>query len=271
MERYIQINGLKIGKGCQYVFEDIEGIAGGDIRYTEDEFIDVDGCEIADAYFSARTFQIKGSILAKDVRNLLALKQTLIKVCNPKKQLEVYYFDGERKYYCNAIADGMPDFAKRIGRTMGFVIYIKIPSFYWQSPDEIETGIFKITPLLNNTFTFPGMFSGRVNRNIIENDGEMYTYPKIVLTCKKSNTSDIILSNLTTGKTIKIVHIMSPGEVVTIDMRWRTVISSTAGNLINNIDRTDDFWRLETGENDIQVMTENITAMMYHRNNYIGV
>lgn len=271
MDRYIQINNIKIGKGMRYVFEDIEGIAGGDVRYSEDEFIDYDGSEVTDIYFGARTFQIKGTILAKSEENLRTLKRTLIKACNPKNTAEVFYFDGTQKYYCTAIADGMPDFAKRVGWTMGFVIYIKIPSFYWQSGEEIETDIYKITPFLDKNFAFPGMFSSRVSHTTVNNDGEIYSYPKIVLTCKRANIDDIVLKNLTTGRTIRIAHIMKPGEIITIDMRLRTVQSSIGGSLINNIDRTDDFWKLEVGDNDIEVLTSHITATMYHRNNYIGV
>lgn len=271
MNRYIQIGDIIIGKFRQYVFEDIVGLSDGDTSRQEKTFVGCDGAEISEIYFKMRSLQIKGHIIADSIDELRELKRRMIKICNPKNKLDVYYYDGLKKYYCSAYADGMPDFSKRQGNFMEFVIYINVPSFYWLSGDEIITKIFTIEPLLSNSFSFPGVFSERVNETYMNNDGEVETYPIIILGCEKPNTADIILENITTGKSLKLSYTMSKGETVTIDMYRYSVTSSLNGSIINQIDRTDNFWCMDLGINHIKVVTNNIYAVMHHRNRYIGV
>lgn len=271
MDRYIKIGNIKIGKKNKYVFSDIEGVAGGDIGYQEDVFAETDGAEYSQIAFKPRQLTIKGTIIAGTEEELQELKRDLISTCNPKKELDIYYHNGFCEYYAKGMADGMPDFAKRRKSTMDFIIYIKIPSFFWLTNQDIVTGIYTVQARLDRNFTFPGAFSVRIDSNVVVNDGEEEVFPVIVLSCETPNADPIILCNDTQNKTLNLNYTMSRGETVTIDMYNRSIISSVNGSLLNYLSRTDNFWSIGVGQNVIRVSTTYITATMYHRNRYIGV
>ncbi len=271
MDRYIKIGDIKIGKKQKYVFEDIEGVAGGDINYQEDVFAETDGAEYSQIAFKPRNLTIKGTIIASSKEELQELKRALISACNPKKELDIYYHNGFNEYYAKGMADGMPAFAKRRKTTMDYVVYIKIPSFFWLTNSDIVTGIYTVTGRLDRNFTFPGAFSVRIDSNVVINDGEEEAFPVIVLSCETPNADPIILSNDTQNKTLYLDYTMTAGETITIDMYNRSVLSSINGSLLNHLSRTDNFWSIGAGQNVIRVSTTYITATMYHRNRYIGV
>lgn len=275
MERYVKIGNIIIGKNNKYVFNTLTGIENGSVKRNETEYVGTDGAEISEIYFTPRTIEISGTVIAESLKEMNALKRDLIKACNPKKLTEIYYCNGENAYYAKAIGDSLPEFGKKISDTgweIPFIAYMLIPGFFWESETVINTPLYGITPLLTASSSLPCVLSERINNADINNDGDEPTYPEIEIICTGNNENGLLeVENETTGKRIKINHLMSAGEHILINMRDMTVTSSINGNIINFIAADTDFWGYEPGINKIRTKTANTYTVSRHRNKYLGV
>ncbi|MBQ7794728.1 MAG: phage tail family protein [Clostridia bacterium] len=128
----------------------------------------------------------------------------------------------------------------------------------------------------------PAVATLRSSKASIFNRGNTEIYPKITLANNKetdalADEAGVILTNATTGKTIKLEYQIATGELVTLDLKKRKIISSLSGNIITSIsDDTvlEDFY-LAVGENILSIESLNtaddIFAMAYYSNQYVSV
>lgn len=271
MTRYLKIGDIVIGIGHQYVFDDLGDIDSGTVRQNEVTYIEEDGSLFADTYYEPRVFTVSGTILANGYREMIALKNNLIKKCRPKDKIQLYYCNGVRTYYAEGETQRLPQFFKRIKYYLPFQIELRIPDFYWTSENEEVNNIFETEKRLTNSTSFPSVFSVRKNNSIIVNDGDASAWPRITILCERPNSSNISIINETTGNIFTIEYTMSANEKIEIDMKRRTIISDLTGNLINKVDRMDAFWSYDQGANQIKCSADGIYIVSRHRNLYAGV
>ena len=279
MDRYIQIGDVVIGKNHSYVFEDISGIGGGSVRRTENEYINSDGAEFKNIYFTPRNFEIKGYILGKSAENLDELKQRLILACYPKTERTVIYFDGIRKYKAKAYADSLPEFGKRTFSAywnVPFILNMVIPSFYWTDFSVTNIPIISRQDEFTTSFTLPCIFTSRTAEATIHNDSGFDFYPIIKISAgNQAESGTIKILNSTTGEYIQLSNFtLTPGDIIVIDCENYTATLNGNTNIINSLNDFEDF-KIVPGINIINGLNNNsssaINAAMEYYKKWIGV
>ena len=266
MSRYIQIGDITIGIGHKYIFEDLSDIGSGNVRRNEVEFANADGAEFQSVFFEPRVFDIKGHIMAKSAQELHELKQGLINACYPKKDTEVIYFDGVRKYRAKARGDSLPEFGKKIKEScwfLPFVASIVIPSFYWEDYSITQLPIISRTDEITDTFTLPCVFTSRIAEAVIDNAGEFDIFPIVRISGgTTAQTGTIKIINNTIGQSIELSnYTINPNDIIVIDCENMTAVKNESDNIIGSINDFEDF-RIVKGRNELKgLCAENVSGI----------
>lgn len=124
----------------------------------------------------------------------------------------------------------------------------------------------------------PAVATVRASESSIVNNGAVKVYPIIEI---YNNTSDTVISettgliiqNITIGAQIEIERDMKPSEQITIDLPHRKIISNIDGNITNYIsdDTVLSNFYLNTGKNVISVENQNtmqntVTIVRFNNN-----
>ena len=104
----------------------------------------------------------------------------------------------------------------------------------------------------------PQVFSTRISGCVVNNEGDLTIYPVITITKKDDiiRDNEIIIENRTINKRIVLNKAMIKDEVITVDIKNRTITSSIDGNILGTLSQYSslaDFW-CDCGENDINVI-----------------
>lgn len=275
VKRYITIDDITIGKGSKYVFSELIDFDAGATHHQESSYAGADGGEYSEIYFDPKEFSVEGTIIAGSYEEMHWLKRQLINRTNPKKYVDVHYNNGIDTYYCRCLPNGAAEFGTQIVKEtaciLPFNINLKNPDFYWLS-EEIQTDVHTSLPLLTAESVLPCIFSTRINKQNITIYGDDDVYPVIRLVCNSDSAADsVTISNNTSGKAFVLNYKMSENECITIDNYNGTIISDSAGDLINQVDRIDNFFSLRQGDNELQIITGGIVGRVIYREKYIGV
>lgn len=241
--------------------------------------VNQDGENFNYSKFDKRPLLIKFSILADTKEELMQLRNTLIKIFNPKIESTLYYtYAGvERKITC--IAENTPAI-ELIGNKLfcdGEVSLIAYNPFFTDildSGEEISTWIggwkFK--------FKLPFRFKqkGEPKKNIY-NSGHVDTPVEVIFKGPALNPSII---NNTTGEFIKVDRELTSDDILYISTEFgnKKVEIERNGERLNAfhyIDLDSTFFELITGDNLIEYTTENKlepqSVEIRYKNRYIGV
>lgn len=140
---------------------------------------------------------------------------------------------------------------------------------YFTDIDSCEVELYSRKDLICGDFTLPCVFTERIARKNVLNDGDVDAEP--VLTIYNTGTDEgtdaytedfgIEVFNHTTGKRLKLLCTTEPGEMIVIDIPHRRITSNYKGNVITLLD-TDSFlsdFLLLTGCNDIEIINHNVS------------
>lgn len=263
---------IKSGVKSGYLLTERPNTETGNVTQNVINYIDTDGADYRDVFFAPRDFEVKGAILFWSEAEKLTLKHKLITACNPKNKMDLSYFNGRDFYYAQAMAAALPEFGEEMRGVLPFVISMRIPGFYWLSNKEIANNVFIVTKLLRSAFTLPTVFSTRVNRAVIVNDGGAQSYPTFTIVCNEdADVPEIKIENKTTGKMIKLIYTAALGEIITINHEDCVVTSSVNGNIIKYVAADSDFFAYEPGLNDIECNLPGASVTSRYRCRYLGV
>lgn len=123
--------------------------------------------------------------------------------------------------------------------------------------------------ITGTTFTLPCVFSEYLKSGTVENLGDLMVYPTIKIKTLEDTTSDnsyIIFKNDSTGNKIKFKHSLRKGDVVTINVPERKIISSKSGNIINTLTDDSDLGGiyLQKGKNKISFDIDGADLQLLH-------
>ena len=243
---------------------------GGNVTQNSINYIDTDGAEYKDTYFAPRDFDIKGAILFNNDAGKFQLKHRLVAACNPKKEMDLFYYNGNEKFYATAMTAALPEFGEEMNGILPFCISMRIPGFYWMSEKETSCNVFERTKLLKSSFTLPIKFSMRTSETKITNSGDVDALPSFKIICNETpELSEIKINNLTTRKYIYLKYQATKGEIITIDCEKCTVKSSTKGNILNSVTADSEFFTYTPGQNDISCNLPGTAVISTHRCRYL--
>lgn len=160
----------------------------------------------------------------------------------------------------------------------GFTFQFQADNPYFNDFYDTEVSLASYVNRVSDNFTLPCVFTEKIDEGSAYNRGDKIMYPVITLTAEAERSiSDTVLTieNLTTGKSVSIVHSPQNGEDIIFDLHARKIKSSIDGNITKKI--TDDTllheFYLEKGNNKLRFSTTDvlqpIKAMMTFNNIYI--
>lgn len=208
-----------------------------------------------------RTVTISGEINS-DYCNRIAVKQRMCDVFSEPGVMTIS--NGARRRAIKAEAVQL-DFGDRNQLLQKFTVQYACEEGVFYSPEPRIQRIFHTEKLVRGTYSLPMVLSRRHTSVDINNTGHYPIFPIIRIYDAGARAADdtdggIIISNLSTGASLNIVCQTSEGEVMTVDIPERRVLSSiTDGDMYCFSDDTvpADFV-LQRGNNIIS--TENHTA-----------
>ncbi|MBQ9736969.1 MAG: phage tail family protein [Clostridia bacterium] len=185
------------------------------------------------------------------------------RVLGQKGTLYIKTDEFERRICCSQIQ--IPD-VKRVlkGQIATFTMQLICDSPYFEDAEDKVEPLYKRTKLLSTPFTLPTAFGEIVLGSKLRIDGSIATEPVITLHYPEAleTAESIVLTNETTGKTIRLDYAPQQNDTVTVDIKSRKITSSIAGNIINYL-ADDSFlgdFVLVRGLNIISVNVGDVTA-----------
>ena len=239
----------------------IEGLGLPTPSFKTIEFANENGITQIGKKDSPKVITISGDV--KDDDNL---RNNINKILYEPGELYIYN-DSENKYRkipCKLTQP--PGFVKQGAHYYRFAVQFQADYPYFMDFDATITPLFSQKNLVTDTFTLPCVFTTRLQNGIVNNTGDKYIYPTIVIKAwgtATSATGDITIKNTTTGAIIKINKVLEDNEIITIDLATRKIKSNVDDDITNDISDDTDLSKFYyvLGENAVEfdTTTEGLT------------
>lgn len=258
-----QRGSLQIGGQSPFCASEVRGLGLVKKRFKTIQYIDGAKETIAETS-EPRTVEVSGTVTSQALSCELSRASKLLSIPGT---LYVYGKSGKRKIFCRADAfDVSIKDESRAGFTISFTAYD--PMF--KDLDKTQAAIYTKSRLLSGTFTLPAMLSQRNSRAGVVVLGDTKTEPKIIITTVHAggaggDETGFEIINHTTQQRIRIHRAAQTGEVITVDIPNRKIISSLEGDItgaaLDPSCRLGSFY-LDCGTNDIEVINHNTGAQV---------
>lgn len=184
--------------------------------------------------------------------------------------LKVTRADGTVRARDCVYESGLEGAAEAVGGAGLYVVRLLAADPYWRDADDTTitfaagaqvAALFPFFPLVLSA-------SGTYSQQSVLNSGQAEAYPVWTIT---GPGSEIVLSNLTTGRTLTINHTLTSGETLTVDTRpvppnpYR-VRDAYGNSLFRSVEPPYDFWPLAVGANVVSVSmagTSGVSAFSF--------
>lgn len=270
--RWFRFKNIKISNEGDYVLQSVSNLETGSATKRKTDYLDTDGVNYSDIFYSERTFEIKGFIQAVNENEMVKKKRNLISRCSLKEPFTLEYCNRINRYSAECYFDKLPTFQSRVGWNLPFTLYLSIPGFYWNSNKAYSFTLYGMEDvILNDEFTLPCVFTKSVNEKTLINSGDCETYPVFTVTYNSDLQSGIIaIENITTDKKITINYTTSKGETLTVDTFNQTVTSSKNGNITGKITLDTEFFSLLKGENRVKADSMGNIITAEYKERFLG-
>lgn len=278
---YFEIDDLKIGDDSKYhVQSPIVGLDMPTIRMGSGEYSGKDGGYVSTQFYSYRTIVINGFYIGSTCDEADSLRSNLISSLPIRQSLSMFItsFSGDKYLAEVYLRDFKMDM---IGGVHGvFQLTFVSPSPYlYDAGDGIdpesgwtEQTIYKligggyVTP-----YSLPVQWAPGTQPNVIENTGDTYLNPQIILTGVFTNPR---ITNITENKFIQVDLTTAPGDVLNIDLQNRT-ITLNGGSVLASRNADSSWWGLRPGNNTIELTSDDsdddTSAILRWRSQFLGV
>lgn len=199
---------------------------------------------------SGRSITVNGAIY----KNIVDIKSKMRSILTPLTSGELLF---ENKYYTRVFVKNAPTFSsvKNDGR-FSMQFYAPYPFFFKKSGETVEIG--KIIPRFKFpvNYAIPHKFGERSSDKYINilNNGDVEV-PFSVILQSFAESTNIVLTNLRTFKTLKINGTLNAGEVLRIYRDNDNILCAmlmadeTETDVISRIDESSELFTLDVGDN----------------------
>lgn len=237
---------------------EIEGLGLAEKEYQTASFAGYDGQETISARYLQRSITVSGDVQSGSAREALS---KAVEILMESGYLYITDGDFKRRIYCNQTA--FPD-AKRVlrGKIATFAIQFVCDSPFFEDAENTVVALYKRQNNIPMPFTLPRAFTTTVTGASVNVSSRTAVEPVIEIRFSKAAAADetIAITNKTTDKKISLAHTPVKGEIITVDIKNRSIVSSANGNIIDEL--TDDTFlsdfKLIYGENEITVSVGSI-------------
>lgn len=270
--RYFKFKNILITNYGDYILKSVSNLETGSANRRKINYIDTDGTSWTDIWYHERAFEISGIIQAYDSNTMVKLKRRLISCCDLKQPFVLEYFNREGKYRAECYFDKLPTFLARQNWFLEFKLYITIPSFYWESAQIHTVKLFSYQDEIVDEFELPCVFTTRISKITIPNNGDTMTYPIFIVRYENMSDSSITkITNHSTNEKLILNYVIAENETIEIDTAKRTVTSNINGNITNYLDISSDFPTLQKGQNKFEALSLGSNVTIRFRERYLGV
>ncbi len=260
-----------------YLQEPLSGLDIPPKRTTSFNYSGRDGGVVARQLYAMRPITVNGRIYGDTSTSYAEKRLALLSALSGKTPvtLTIVTYDG-RSYQVEAsVIDVQADIIN-IKQMCVFKIEFLCPDplIYDQTNGaSFEATLYKA---IGGGYEFPYILpvewdAGGVPTNVI-NSGEATVYPTITFT--GGTGENPIVTNTDTGEFIQVNVNISPGDVLIIDMKNKTVMLN-GGNIRSLVEDGSTFWGLEPGGNLLTLETDNggddLTGVVEWRPGYLGI
>ena len=219
------------GSSSPFHVTDILGLGLPEREYVTATYSGYDGQETLFSSCFARSITVSGDIVSQNLRADLI---NAMDIMSAPGYLYIESGDINRRIYCNQTI--FPE-AERIlrGKICTFAIQFVCDSPFFENTEDTSVALYSRSKELSTPFSLPSVFGTTVAEATITLKSRNRVEPIIRILCPSelSDTTSIVINNLTGGKKIELLYTLSTGEEIVIDIKNRTVTSSVNGNIIN--------------------------------------
>ena len=180
-----------------------------------------------------RAITITGVIKANKAQRRFRARK-LIEVCDNTLEGTLYINMFGKLRRINCIPDTVV-FSEPENDTMKFVVTLICDNPYFKDWEDIEVMLFSRVNNLITPMTFPRVFTYRYTKGYAINNGMVDVEPIIVIEAgpptPDAPETGVLIENETTGKQILLEYAPEDGDVITIDIPARKIISSINGDI----------------------------------------
>ena len=210
---------------------EIDGLGLTEREYSVAVYANYDGQNTFNSRAVARTITIALELCGKDIS---AIIRSAINVFSKSGTLRITDEHTDRKITCHQVQ--MPELSRVLkGQILAFVIQFVCDSPFFEDAEDSILPLYQREKLISSPFSLPCMFGKITAGANIEIRGGISVEPIISIYCPQAfeGVENIIVSNETTGKVIKLDYAPSDNEKIVIDVKNRKITSSKNGNIIN--------------------------------------
>ena len=235
-------------------------------------FYNTHGYKESNAFYGQRVITVSGDIKTTDKDEM----RRAINVFSVQGTLKIETDSQKREI---AVDDVCFKLAEDNGMYKKFCVQMTCDSPFFTECEDISAGAYVRENLITSETTLPAMFSKRTSGGNIINAGDIKCEPKIIIECidDTDEEGNIIVENSTIGCKIQINYTAKKGEIITVDIKERTITSSTKGDITYALAPTSylcDMY-LKKGKNYVDAVADygnrNCNVYVVFRNNYTGM
>lgn len=258
MDKYIDIklecNGkiLEIGKDKLCKLINIEGISSSEYSVDIVNNAQFDGGSVKSKRVESRLITITAEYPSTE--DTETRRQNLIRFLNPYLTGKLYVNYSGVKRVINYEVAGFKDSRENLYDPLKFIINLICPNPFFKDEREFSKNMAGKINSITVPFNIPArgmIMSAKVLRQeaTIINNGDKDT-GLIISFIAKGEVSNPKIENLTTGKFLRIVVDLMPGDILTINTNKGTKrIELNGKNISQKMDRSSSFIDMQVGEN----------------------
>ncbi len=231
----------------------VAGIEPVELSRSVKSYIGEDGCFEDSSQYMQRIITLSCDLkINNNSKNEI---RNAMRILSKKCTLLIETTDSKRKITVNSATF---TFGQKYSNYQTFVLQLTCDYPHFSDEDESQCTLFKKDKLLTSQSVLPQILSRRTSSGIVYNEGDLKIYPVITITKNDDiiRDSQIIIENSTTKNSIILNKSMTKDEIVTVDIKNRTITSSIDGNILSTLDlysSLSNFW-CDCGENIIDVL-----------------
>ncbi len=273
---YVKIGNFEISSASKRIMlRSVQDSASGSVSRKETQYAGFDGAEYSDITLNPRMVAVNGTLFGESIGDVQKLKDELQRACNPLEKAEIYYNNGDKEYYAEAYASGLPTYEKLNNNTYRFIVYLDLFAFWWLSPSEINEGVFVRENNIKGSLSLPQPFTVRAQGAVIYNNGSIAVPLVIDISIHEAFAETLVIRNATYDLSIVIEdYTFLEGEIISINMGTGdeyTIKSSLNGNIIKHLSEESEFFKLEKGYNRLECARVGISVVARYRERFLGV
>ena len=233
----------------------VTGLEPVELSRSVKSYIGEDGCFEDSSQYMQRVITLSCDLrINEHSKNQI---KNAMRVLSKKCTLLIETSDSTRKITVNSATFTL---GKKYNNYQTFVIQLICDYPHFTDKDQSQCILFKKDKLLTAKSIFPQVFSKRISSGFVYNSGDLKIYPIITITKNDDiiRNNQIIIENKSNKNSITLNKSMVKDEIITVDIKNRTITSSIEGNILGTLDlysSLSDFW-CDCGENLINVLLD---------------